>query len=95
MDEQPDWIEKYRAALDQQPQSRTARLSAAFQWVGRSLALALGKSHGKPTTAENKSATRRSPEREIENRVPPEEFANQKSSREKSRRLKPHDKKAS
>jgi hypothetical protein len=96
VDEPQDWIEKYRAALDQQPLRGTARLSAAFQWVTKGFAFALGKTFGKPVGAsENSAATRRSPEREMKGHPRPDAHANQQSSGEKSSRLKPRDKKAS
>jgi hypothetical protein len=92
VDEKQDWIEKYRAALDQQPLRGTARLSAAFQGIAKGFAFALGRTFGKP---ENNAVTRRSPEREMKGQPSPDMQTNQRSSREESPRLTPQDKKAS
>jgi hypothetical protein len=96
VDQQQDWIDKYRAALDQQPLRGTARLSAAFRWVTRGVAFALGKTFRKAaSSSENGAPIRRSPEREIKVHSRPDALPNQQALREESPRLAPRDKKAS
>jgi hypothetical protein len=94
-DQQQDWIEKYRAALDQQPQ----RVSA-FTRLARVFGFALGKTFGKPinsshiNASQESAASRRSPEREVQVHPSPEAHVKQNSPREKSSHqdLPPHQK---
>jgi hypothetical protein len=89
-DQQQDWIDKYRAALDQQPARRTAPLIAAFNRLARFFGYTLGKISSKPIdTSQESAATRRSPEREMQPHSFPEVQANQTIPHEKSSHLKP------
>jgi len=47
LDQEQDWIEKYRAAIVQTPPSRRLRLAAALNSLARSLGFALGRTSGK------------------------------------------------
>jgi hypothetical protein len=51
VDEEQDWIEKYRAALVQPSPSRRVRLVAALNALAKTLGLAVGKTSGKPLDA--------------------------------------------
>lgn len=47
LDNEQDWIEKYRAALVQSPPSRRLRFAAALTSLAKTLGLAMGKASGK------------------------------------------------
>jgi hypothetical protein len=47
LDNEQEWIEKYRAALVQQPPSRRLRLAAALNSLAKALGFAIGKTSGK------------------------------------------------
>jgi len=47
LDNEQEWIEKYRAALVQSPPSRRVRLAAAFSSLASALGFAIGRTSGK------------------------------------------------
>ncbi len=67
VDNEQDWIEKYRAALVQPPPSTRSRMVAAWNALARGLGLAIGKTSGKlAPTAHTPVPSTPSPERELQ-----------------------------
>jgi hypothetical protein len=85
LENEQDWIEKYRAALVQLPPSRRMRLAAALNSLAKTLGFAMGKTSSKlGHSAQNTVVSSQSPERAVQERPqtqghPREQIAGKKS----------------
>jgi len=92
LDNEQDWIEKYRAALVQPAPGRRLRLAAALHSLAKTLGFAIGKTSGKlANPAQGVAVSGPSPQHEVQDHPRREQSVSKKPSPPEHR----HDKKAS
>jgi hypothetical protein len=96
LENEQDWIEKYRAALVQPPPSRRSRLVAALNTLAKTLGLAMGKTSGKLANAVQGSVvSSQAPEREVQAHPRAHNHSRESASKKSSPLEHRQDKKAS
>ncbi len=85
LDNEQDWIEKYRAALVQPAPSRRLRLAAALNSLTKTLGFAIGKTSGKlANPAQSTAVSSHSQEREVQEHPHTQGHSREQSASKKS-----------